>query len=131
MDIVVKVLVGFVAGLISGMGAGGGSLLLLFLNKANNLEHQKAGGINLVFFVLSGIAALTVHTKNKFVEYKVALYAAGGGVIAAFFASKLAELLDGNIIRKVFACGVLAYSLFEIYNLIRNNCKNREKINEK
>ena len=131
MDIAVKILIGLAAGAVSAMGAGGGSLLLLYLSGPGGVPQNKAGGINLTFFVFSGSAAFAVHAKNKFIKYRTAIFAALSGGVLTFFASKLAGLFDQVLLKKYFALGILAYSIFEVFvlfvNIYRNHHKNDKK----
>ena len=52
-----KLLVGTVLGFLTGLGVGGGSLLILWLNIALGMEQSVARGINLLFFLPSALIA--------------------------------------------------------------------------
>ena len=53
----VMLLVGIVLGVLSGLGIGGGSLLILWLTFVLGMDHETARGINLLFFVPSAKSA--------------------------------------------------------------------------
>lgn len=76
--------IGFFSGIISGMGIGGGTILipaLLFLTEVN---QQQAQGVNLIYFIPTAVVALITHRKNGTLDLKTAkplalLGLAGGG----------------------------------------------------
>ena len=53
----VILLVGTALGFLSGLGIGGGSLLILWLTLVLNTDHAAARGINLLFFLPSALIA--------------------------------------------------------------------------
>ena len=63
---------GFFSGIISGMGIGGGTILipaLLFLTDIN--QHQ-AQGVNLIYFIPTAVTALIAHQKAGNISWKTA-----------------------------------------------------------
>ena len=56
--------VGLLAGIISGMGIGGGTILIPALVMLTDISQQGLQGINLVFFIPTAIIALITHFKN-------------------------------------------------------------------
>ena len=64
--------IGFFSGIISGMGIGGGTILipaLLFLTEVN---QQQAQGVNLIYFIPTAVVALITHRKNGTLDLKTA-----------------------------------------------------------
>ena len=49
------ILIGLVSGVISGMGIGGGTILIPALCFIMNLEQQQAQNINLLFFIPTAV----------------------------------------------------------------------------
>ena len=82
--IVVEWLVGIAAGLMSGCGVGGGTLLLLYLTAVAGVEQRLAAGVNLLYFLCCAPTALISHIRHKLVNFRVFLPAAlaGGFMIA-------------------------------------------------
>ena len=93
---------GLLAGVLGGMGLGGGTLLIPALTLLAGLDQRAAQGINLLAFLPMAVLALYEHIKNKRVDrgvIRMALFGlAGAGAGAA-----LALVLDANILRKGFA----------------------------
>ena len=67
-----SVVIGFLSGIISGMGIGGGAILIPALTLFYGIEQKLAQGINLVYFLPTAIIALVIHIKNKSADLKVA-----------------------------------------------------------
>ena len=63
-------LIGFFAGIIGGMGMGGGTILIPALVLFANIDPKLAQSINLLSSIPMTLAALFIHIKNKNVEYK-------------------------------------------------------------
>ncbi len=93
---------GLLAGVLGGMGLGGGTLLIPALTLLAGLDQRAAQGINLLAFLPMAAVALYEHIKNKRIDrgvIRMALFGlAGAGAGAA-----LALALDANILRKGFA----------------------------
>lgn len=96
------ILIGFSSGIISGMGIGGGAVLIPALILLQNIGQQTAQGINLLYFLPTAVASLIVHIKNKNVDLKTAWILGGSGLLGAIGGSLLAVRLSGGILRKLF-----------------------------
>ena len=70
MEILLLILFGAIAGVLGGMGMGGGTLLIPLLTIFLNIDQHVAQGINLLVFLPMAIVALIFHFKNKLVEVK-------------------------------------------------------------
>ena len=80
MSFLLPALAGLAAGVLSGFGVGGGTLLILWLTLAAGMDQRQAGGVNLLYFTACAAPALWGHFKNKLVENRAALWAALAGV---------------------------------------------------
>ena len=58
-------LIGFGSGIISGMGIGGGTILIPALLFLTGLDQHQAQGINLIYFVPTAVTALCIHFQEK------------------------------------------------------------------
>ena len=95
---------GFFSGIISGMGIGGGTILipaLLFLTDIN--QHQ-AQGVNLIYFIPTAVTALIAHQKAGNISWKTAKPLAVLGVS-----------LQAGLLRKIFGGFLLLMGLSEIF----------------
>ena len=108
-------LIGLASGIISGMGIGGGTILIPALAVLVGVDQHIAQSVNLLFFIPTAIIALTVHVKNKRIDLKMALPIIFFGVIGAFFGSRLAVALPGTSLRKWFGFFLLAMGTYEMF----------------
>ena len=57
-------------GTLTGMGIGGGGLLVLYLTAMDGVGQLAAQGCNLLFFVYASAASLFVHNKKRNLNIK-------------------------------------------------------------
>lgn len=107
------VLIGFLSGIISGMGIGGGTILIPALVLFNNIGQIEAQGINLVVFIPIGIVAIVTHMKQGNIEYTYTKKLVPSGVVAAIIGSFLATKIDSNILGKAFGVFLLLIGVYE------------------
>jgi len=106
---------GFFSGIISGMGIGGGTILipaLLFLTDIN--QHQ-AQGVNLIYFIPTAVTALIAHQKAGNISWKTAKALAVLGLAGAAAGAFLAVSLQAGLLRKIFGGFLLLMGLSEIF----------------
>lgn len=111
---IMLVIIGFLSGIITGMGLGGGIMLIPALTMLLDFEQKAAQGINLIYFIPTSIIALFVHIKNKNVDFKIATPLIVWGVAGAIAGSLLAGKLPSDILRKIFAYLLLAAGVYQI-----------------
>jgi len=104
-----------VCGFLSGLGIGGGSLLMVFLTAAAALEQRTAQGINLLYFLPTAAVSLIFHSKNRFVDWRSAIWAILGGVILAAIGAYCATLLSTDLLRKLFGGFLLFVGISELF----------------
>ena len=110
---IVNFIVGLATGVISGMGIGGGSLLVLYLTAFAGIAQQEAGGINLLYFIGCAPAALIGHIRHKAVEWKAVLWCVVAGVLAAIPTALLTADMDTDLLRRLFGWLLIAVGLRE------------------
>ena len=115
MEIILYLITGFVAGIISGMGIGGGVVLIPVLTLFLGFEQKIAQGVNLMYFIPTGAAALWVHYKNKCVETKIALVLAAFGVLGSATGAYLAAGVSSLVLRKLFALLIIIVGTNELF----------------
>ena len=120
----INILTGFLSGIISGMGIGGGAILIPALVFFEGVGQQMAQGINLTYFIPTAVFALIVHLKNKCVRVKLALLLGGCGILGAALGAYLATARDSGLLRKLFGGFLLFVGIYEIYKgLQHKSCK--------
>ena len=108
------VITGFLAGTISGMGIGGGALLIPAMGILYGMRQQSAQGINLLYFIPTAALAVYTHHKNGNIENKGTLRLALFGLTGAALGSALALWLDAELLKKAFGFFLLVMGTIEI-----------------
>jgi uncharacterized membrane protein YfcA len=117
MNIFLYVLLGVIAGILSGLiGIGGGIIIVPALVLLFGLSQHSAQGTTLALMVPPiGLLAAWTYYKTGFVDLKIAgLICIGfflGGLIGAKFATKIPD----DILRKIFGIALLLASLRMIF----------------
>ena len=92
----------FAVAVLSGMGVGGGGLFVIYLALFTDTPQLVAQGMNLLFFLFSSSASLTVHvTQRKLYPALIALLVLSG-LVGAWLGSFLAERLHALLLRRIF-----------------------------
>lgn len=106
---------GLVCGMFSGLGIGGGTLLMVWMTAVMDMEQRMAQGINLLYFLPTAACALVFHIKNRLIRWRVVIPAAITGCLTAAGAAFLATAIDATLLRKLFGGFLLLVGLNEIF----------------
>lgn len=107
--------IGFFSGIISGMGIGGGAILIPALCLFFDFEQKLAQNINLIYFIPTALIAIITHSKNGNLEKKGLFKIIIFGFIGALIGSLIAINLESEILRKVFGWFLLFMGIIEIF----------------
>lgn len=111
----VMLVIGALLGFLSGLGVGGGSLLMLWLTLVLGLEHSIARNINLLFFLPAAAIASFFRWKQGALSFKKILPAVIAGCISAGLFACLSRNIDIALIKKLFGALLLATGLRELF----------------
>lgn len=109
-----EILAGFVSGIFSSMGMGGGSILIMLMSVFFGMEQLKAQGINLLYFVPVALLSVWSLKKEKLLEIKTALLLSAGGIPVAVTFCFLALNTDGGLLRKGFGLAIFLYGVVSL-----------------
>lgn len=123
MSALISGLAGLVCGVFSGLGIGGGTLLMVWMTAVAGLEQQTAQGINLLYFLPTAACALFFHIKNRLIRWRVVLPAALCGCLAAAGAALLATAIDTGLLRKLFGGFLILVGIRELFAAQRRDRK--------
>lgn len=87
---------------LSGMGVGGGGLLVIYLTLVRGTDQLTAQGINLIFFICAAAASLFFRFKNSRFKSGVFLSYVIPGALCAYLGSLAAASADPGIVRTAF-----------------------------
>ena len=121
------ILFGIISGIVTGMGMGGGTVLILLLSLFMNLEQHIAQATNLVFFIPTALSAIIINIKQNNVDKKIALQVSILGIIGAIVGAIVSEQMSSENLKRYFAIFILIIALHEIYVLYREYNRNRKK----
>ena len=122
----VQILAGVVSGIFSGVGMGGGTILIFLLTTFMGLEQHMAQATNLIFFIPTSISAIIVNYKNKNIDIKLATFISIFGIVGAVIGAKIAINTDVEKLRKMFGIFLAIIAIHEIYTLFKEY-KQRKK----
>lgn len=107
--------IGFCSGIISGMGIGGGTILIPALLFLTGIDQHQAQGVNLIYFIPTAITALITHQKKGNLSWETAKPLALMGLAGAAAGAFLAVSLESEILKKIFGGFLFLMGLSEIF----------------
>lgn len=111
----VSIAVGAVLGFLSGLGIGGGSVLMLWLTLIAELPPEQARCINLLFFIPCALICTLFRFRQGSLPLKKLLLPTLLGCAAAAGASFLRLRLDTALLKKLFGALLLFTGLREVF----------------
>lgn len=111
----VSLIIGTVLGFLSGLGVGGGSLLILWLTLVLGMDQETARGINLLFFIPSALCASILRLRGTGKPcWRTVIPAASAGCIGAVLFSLLGNGMDTQLLKRLFGILLLAAGTREL-----------------
>lgn len=112
-QIIILLLIGLAAGLLSGMvGVGGGIVVIPMLVAFLGYTQKEAQGTSLAFLLLPiGIFAVLNYYKAGFVNVKAAAIMIITFIVGSYISSKIAVNLPDDLIKKIFAVFLMFVAL--------------------
>jgi uncharacterized membrane protein YfcA len=102
-------------GFLSGLGTGGGSLLILWLTLVLELPQQDARIVNLMFFVPAATVACLFRKTQGTLHLKKAIPATIAGCLCALLFSFVGQTINGMYLKKLFGVLLLLTGLKELF----------------
>ena len=109
-----KLLIGAALGFLSGLGVGGGSLLLLWLTLVMGVDQPTARVMNLQFFLPCALVATAFRWKQSRPDWRLALPAIAAGLLGALAGNYLGPILNKDLLKKALGILFLATGLREL-----------------
>lgn len=124
----IEILIGFISGIVSGTGMGGGTILILCLSIFLEIEQKTAQATNLIFFIPTSLAAIYINIKQKKINLKASKIIIFFGIIGAIIGATIAKNMDTKILKKSFGIFLAFIAIHEIYTIFKMY-KNKKKNN--
>jgi uncharacterized membrane protein YfcA len=117
MNMFLYILLGVVAGILSGLiGIGGGIIIVPALVLMFGLSQHTAQGTTLALMVPPiGLLAAWMYYKEGFVDLKIAAFVCLGFFVGGLLGAKFAAKIPDDILRKIFGGVLLLASLKMIF----------------
>lgn len=115
------VCIGTVLGVLSGLGTGGGSLLILWLTLVQKMPGFQAKAINLLFFLPSALIACLFRWKQGCLNIKKVLPAILAGSITAVLFAWIGRHWDTAILKKIFGGLLIITGIREVLYRPKNS----------
>ena len=120
------ILVGVISGIITGLGMGGGSILILILTSFLSIDQHVAQAMNLIFFIPTSIVSIIIHIKNNNVEKAIGKKLLLSGIIGGAGGAILAQHIKANNLRRYFGIFLLLIGIYEIVTTIKIHLKEKK-----
>lgn len=114
LSLILQIAMGTLLGFLSGLGVGGGSLLMLWLTLVQNVPREDAQRVNLLFFLPAALISGIFHKLRGVVSLKKLLPALAAGCLSALVFARLGESLNTTLLKKGFGVLLLFTGVREI-----------------
>ena len=112
--------IGFIGGFAGGLlGVGGGVIYIPAMVLVLDEQQHMAQGASLAAIVATAIVAGTTHFRRGNVDLPTVAWVAPGAAAAGFGAAFLADALDGDTLRRLFAVIALYFGVTMMYSAWR------------
>ena len=112
------ILFGFLAGIVGGMGMGGGTVLVPLLS-CLDMSQKTIQAINLISFLPMCCLALVFHAKNKLITTKHVWWLIVPAIIFAVVGALVADKADNKVLRLCFAVFLIAVGVWQLIVAIK------------
>lgn len=112
-----EIFFGFISGIISSLGMGGGTVLIVLLTVFSKANQHISQATNLIFFIPTSIVAIIINIKNKNINWKISFKVIVSGILGAIIGSILANKIQNRNLRKIFGVFLLFISIFQVYEI--------------
>lgn len=126
MKIFLTIIFGFIAGVVGGMGMGGGTFLIP-LFQFLNYGQKSIQAANLLSFLPMAVLALVLHFKNGLVKTKGVGYIIIPAVVFSVLGALVSNNVKPRILKISFGIFFLAMGGFELANSLKNIKKSSKK----
>lgn len=114
----IEIVIGIVSGIISAIGMGGGTILIVLLVYALNIDQHVAQATNLIFFIPTAIIAIIINRKQNLLDLKTGLIVGGTGIVGAVIGAIISKKINDNMLRKIFGIFLAIIVIYEIFSYI-------------
>ena len=119
-EIIVTLITGLVGGFAGGLlGIGGGAIYVPAMVLLLGEEQHIAQGASLAAIIATAVVGSVTHLRRGNVDVKTVAWVAPFAVVASFGAAFLADALDAQVLRRIFAVVIVFFALQMIVGALR------------
>jgi hypothetical protein len=120
MSFLIYIVVGFFAGLLGGMGMGGGTLLIPALTIVLGVEQHVAQATNLIAFIPMSFFSLSVHKSEGLLRTDGLLSIIIPAVLSSVIFGLVSVLLTGATLKKLFGAFLVSLAIRQTHQTFFN-----------
>ena len=111
-----KISIGLLAGFVSGFFATGGGMILVpaFIHLLK-MEDKRARATSAVCILPMVIVSGIFYYKNNYIDWKIGILCAIGGILGGYIGAKLLKKLDDKYFKIAFICFLIYTSIKFIF----------------
>lgn len=117
MSFIIFLFIGFVSGLLGGMGMGGGTIMIPALTIFAGVEQHVAQAANLIAFLPMAAVSLSVHKKGGLVRGGELGFIIVPALAASVLGGVAASFLPGEILKKFFGVFLIILAVKGLFTL--------------
>ena len=111
-EIVKKILIGIIAGFISGLfSTGGGLILVPAFSYFLNLDTVKSRATSIMCILPMVVTTSFFYAKNNYIDWEIGILCAIGGAIGSYVGSKILNKIPNVILKITFALFLIYVAL--------------------
>lgn len=110
----VSMISAFLIAALSGMGVGGGGLFVIYLSLFTDTPQLIAQGMNLLFFLFSAGASVTVHLTQRRIYFAAVGMMAVSGIVGSLLGAYTAGLVNQELLRKIFGVMLIVSGILSL-----------------
>ena len=123
----IKIIFGIIAGIVSGMGMGGGAILIVLLSTVLGVDQKISHASNLIFFIPTSLIASIVNIKHKRINFRISFYITAFGILGSLAGSLIATKISPDILKKIFSIFLFLIAIYESYTWYKKYIKRHTK----
>ena len=129
MTVFLLIIFGFLAGIVGGMGMGGGTVLVPLLSFLD-MSQKTIQAINLVSFLPMCCVALFFHAKNKLIQTKNVWWLIVPAIVFAVVGALVADKANDKVLRLCFAIFLIAVGIWQLIVAIKFIVKQKNTVDQ-
>ena len=127
---ILGIVISVISGIITGIGLGGGTFLIIGLTIFMGVEQKIAQSVNLFFFIPTALTSIIINARRGKVKWNIAFFVIVFSIIGAILGSIIATKIKINVLKKLFGVFIGIIAIYEIFTLIRPYIKNKKSNNK-